>query len=265
MAGVVVCGLYAASAWVLKDWMFVPILMGGVAMTGLLLLADLDRFWEVAAPSTLLVVLGLIAIHAERAFAPDDGPFGRRKFGLAFFFSGQVLLAAGLLLLLGAQLAGHWLYPLFEATYKSMHAVPSPIVTDTWYRVLALALVLAGIYAWLYGDLVVRRVGLYVYLAAAGLLWAEVLTLELFNIHVGSEVVLATLSLTALAANLVETRSGGRMRPQFAHPPQFAILGLCPGPGAGGIRRRPAHPGDLGVADGTGSTTAAGHSSERWP
>ena len=92
VAGVVVCGLYAASAWVLKDWMFVPVLMGGVAMTGLLLLADLGRFWEIAGPSTLLVVLGLIAIHVERAFAPDDGPFGRRKFGLAFFFSGQVLL-----------------------------------------------------------------------------------------------------------------------------------------------------------------------------
>jgi hypothetical protein len=227
VAGVVVCGLYAASAWVLKDWMFVPILMGGVAMTGLLLLADLGRFWEVAAPSTLLVVLGLIAIHAERAFAPDDGPFSRRKFGLAFYFSGQVLLAGGLLLLLGAQLAGHWLYPLFEATYKSMNASPSVVVTDTWYRVLALALVLAGVYAWLYGDLVVRRVGLYVYLAAAGLLWAEVLTLELFNIHVGSDVVLATLSLTALAANLVETRSRRPGGPQLVHPPQFAILGLC--------------------------------------
>ena len=227
VAGVVVSALYAASAWVLKDWMFVPVLMGGVAMTGLLLLADLGRFWEIAAPSTLLVVLGLIAIHAERAFAPDDGPFGRRKFGLAFFFSGQVLLAAGLLLLLGAQLAGHWLYPLFEPTYRSFHALPSPVVTDSWYRALALALVCAGVYAWLYGDLVVRRVGLYVYLAAGGLLWAEVLTLELFNIHVGSEVVLATLALTALAANLIDTRSRQPDSPKFAHPPQFAILGLC--------------------------------------
>jgi hypothetical protein len=227
VAGLVVSGLYAASAWVLKDWMFVPVLMGGVAMTGLLLLGDLGRFWEIAGPSTLLVVLGLIAIHVERAFPPDDGPFGRRKFGLAFFFSGQVPLAAGLLLLLGAQLAGHWLYPLFAELYRTYNAVPSPVVTDIWYRVLALGLVLAGVYAWLYSDLVVRRVGLYVYLAAAGLLWAEILTLELFSIHVGSEAVLATLALTSLAANLVETGSRRPDGPKFAHPPQFAVLGLC--------------------------------------
>jgi hypothetical protein len=227
LAGVVVCALYAASAWVLKDWMFVPILMGGVAMTGLLLLADLGRFVEVAAPSTLLVVLGLIGIHVERAFAPDDGPFSRRRFGLAFFYSGQVLLAAGLLLLLGAQLAGHWLYPLFKSTYESWHALPSPVVTTTGGQALALGLVLAGVYAWLYADFVVRRVGLYIYLAAGGLLWAEVLTLDLLGIHAGSEVILATLSLTALAANLVEAGARKAESTTFAHMPRFAALGLC--------------------------------------
>jgi hypothetical protein len=226
VAGVVVCILYAASAWTLKDWMFVPVLMGGVAMTGLLLLADLGRFWEVAGPCTLLVVLGLIGIHAERAFAPDDGPFGRRKFGRAFFFSGQALLAAGLLLLLGAQLAGNWLHPVFRDLYASLHAAPSPVVTEAWGRLLALGLVVAGIYAWLYSDFVVRRVGLYVYLAAAGMLWAEVLGLELLHVHVGSSVILATLALTALAANLAEVGTLRSDGPKFAHPPRFAALGL---------------------------------------
>ena len=226
VAGVVVCALYAASAWTLKDWMFVPVLMGGVAMTGLLLLADLGRFWEVAGPSTLLVVLGLIGIHVERAFAPGDGPFGRQKFGKAFFFSGQALLAAGLLLLLGAQLAGNWLHPLFTDLYTKLHAGPSPVVTETWGRLLALGLVVAGIYAWLYSDLVVRRVGLYIYLAAAGMLWAEVLGLELLHVHVGSSVILATLALTALAANLAETAAGRSEEQRFAHQPRFAALGL---------------------------------------
>ena len=108
-----------------------------------------------------------------------------------------------------------------------MNAVPSPVVTETWCRVLALALVLAGIYAWLYGDLVVRRVGLYVYLAAAGLLWAEVLTLELFNIHVGSEVVLATLALDLVGGQSCGNQTRRQRGPKFAHPPQFAILGVC--------------------------------------
>jgi hypothetical protein len=238
VAGVAVCALYAASAWVLKDWMFVPIFLGGVAMTGLLLLADLGRFWEIAAPSTFLVALGLIAIHVERAFPPDDGPFARRQFGLAFFFSGQVLLAAGLLLLLGAQLGGHWLHPLFADTYRSLNAVPSPVVTETWGRLLALGLVLAGVYAWLYSDLVVRRIGVYVSLAAAGLLWAEVLVLELLHVQVGIEVVLATLSVTALAANFLVARlgwsadgapggAGPPASPIARHPSRFTALGLC--------------------------------------
>jgi hypothetical protein len=219
VAGVIVCGLYAASAWVLKDWMFVPMLMGGVTMTGLLLLADLGRFWEVAAPSTFLVVLGLIGIHVERAFAPDDGPFSRRRFGLAFFFSGQVVLAGGLLLLLGAQVAGNWLQPVFADLYQAYAAGPSPVVAETWGRLLALALVLAGVYAWLYSDIVVRRVGAYVTLAVGGLLWAEVLVLELLHIQVGVEVILATMAVTALVANIVVARGA-------FHARRFAILGL---------------------------------------
>lgn len=81
--------------------MFVYVLAGGVTMTGLLMLADMGKFLEIAAPAMLLVVLGLIAVHVERAFPEDDGPFSRRRFGLAFFWSGQAILGAGLLLLMG--------------------------------------------------------------------------------------------------------------------------------------------------------------------
>ena len=46
------------------------VLVGGVVMTGLLVLADksIDRFFEVTGPSTLLVAIGLVCIHAERAY-----------------------------------------------------------------------------------------------------------------------------------------------------------------------------------------------------
>jgi len=139
VAALVCCVLYAASAMVLRDPMFVYVLAGGVAMTGLLMLADMHKFWEIAAPSTLLVVLGLICLHTERAFPEGEGPFSRRRFGLAFFWSGQALLAAGLLLLLGAQLAGDWLYkPFFETLYQQWNLVRPAVVTEHWGQLLAL-------------------------------------------------------------------------------------------------------------------------------
>ncbi len=58
------------------------------------------------------MVLGLIGLHLKRAFAEGEGPFTRRRFGMACFWSGQALLASGLLLLLGGQLAG-WLHGPF--------------------------------------------------------------------------------------------------------------------------------------------------------
>ncbi len=122
----VCCALYAVSARLLRDPMFVYVLVGGITMTGLLILADRDlqRFWEIAAPSTLLVCLGLVCIHAERIFAEGEGPFSRRRFGLAFFWSGHAVLGAGLLLLLGAQVWGNWLYSLSEPIYRYFESRP---------------------------------------------------------------------------------------------------------------------------------------------
>src|SRR5262249_10908695 len=113
IAALVCCALYAVSARLLRDPMFVYVFAAGVTMTGLLLLADksLDRIWEITAPVTLLVALGLAFLHAECIFPPGEGDFSRKRFGLAFFWSGHVVLAAGLLLLLGAQLCGTLLYP----------------------------------------------------------------------------------------------------------------------------------------------------------
>jgi len=153
LAALVCCALYAAAAAVLEDPVFVYVLMAGVAMTGCLILADLHKLMEVAAPATLLVSLGLISLHAERAFAEGDGPFSRKRFGMACFWSAQVLLGAGFVLLLGAQLAG-WL-PI-AASWLDQRPL---IVTDPTQRLLAVGLVLAGAYAYLYSDLVVRRVG----------------------------------------------------------------------------------------------------------
>lgn len=207
MAALIISVLYAASALVLRDELFVYIFTLGVTFTGLLFLADLppspQKFWEIASPATLLVALGLLAIHAERAFPEQDGPFGRHRFGLAFFWSGHVVLAAGLLLLLGAQVAGDWLYrPVFQDLYRQLQAQPSPVVGEL--RGLALALVIAGTYAYVYSDLIVRHKGVYVHIAAVTLAWALVLTLQVLNISLGVDALIAMLAGMALAVNLAQ-------------------------------------------------------------
>jgi hypothetical protein len=209
VAALVCCVLYAASALVLRDPIFVYVLVGGVAMTGLLILADknVDQFFQIAAPSTMLVILGLASLHAERAFPVTEGPFSRRRFGKAFFWSGQALLGAGLLLLLGAQLFG-WFHPVFSRIWnlEGLENLRNPpaVVTDHPLKVLALMLVLAGTYAYFYSDIVVRRVGIYVYFAIFTLLWAEVLAINVLELRIAMELVIAALSLTALAANLIQ-------------------------------------------------------------
>jgi hypothetical protein len=230
VAALVIAALYAASALVLRDELFVYIFTAGIALTGLLFLADLQpspqKFWEIASPATLLVVLGLLAIHAERAFPEQEGPFGRRRFGLAFFWSGHVLLAGGLLLVLGAQVAGDWLYqPVFEPIYQQLKAKPSPIVGDL--RWLALALVVAGTYAYIYSDLVVRHVGVYVHIAAGTLLWALVLGLQLLHITLGIDALIAVLAATALAVNGAQALASRDSRSTRSLPVLGVVLPLA--------------------------------------
>jgi hypothetical protein len=206
LAALVCCVLYAACAWVLKDDLFAYVLAGGVAMTGLLMLAAYDKFWEVAPPVTLVVILGLVCLASERAFPPvPESPFARKRFGMAFFWSGQALLAGGLLFLLGAQLFG-WAHPLFERTFRlpELLARRPAIVEEQPLKVWAMILVLAGMAAYLYSDIVVRRVGFYVYLAIFNLLWSEILLVNLWGWDIAMELVIAVLALTALAANLLQ-------------------------------------------------------------
>jgi hypothetical protein len=202
---VVCCVLYAVSARVLRDPMLVHVLVLGMAATGLLILADsqLNAFWEVPAPATLLVVLGLIAIHVERVFPEGEGPFTRQGFGRAFFNAGHFVMAAGLLLVLAAQLAGGWLYEVVRPLLDELGFGRPQIVTEQWGQLWALALVAAATYAYLYSDLVVRRTGLYISLAVCTLLWAEVLAINLFHWPLPPlEMVIVVLGVTALIANL---------------------------------------------------------------
>ena len=101
------CLVYAAVARVLRDSMFVYALVGGVVMTGMLLLADqtVGHFWALMPPVTFLVVIGWLSAFADRLFVDDEGDFSRKNFGLAFHRAGLVVVTAGLTLLLG----GHFM------------------------------------------------------------------------------------------------------------------------------------------------------------
>jgi hypothetical protein len=85
-------------------------------------------------------------------------------------------------------------------------AEPPAVTTQPALRLWAIVLVLAGTYAYFYSDLVVRRIGVYVYFAVFTLLWAEVLLILQLGLVNQEEVIIITLALTALAANFIGYR-----------------------------------------------------------
>lgn len=224
VAALICCAVYLAAALVLRDSLFVYVLVGGMALTGLLLLGDLGRLEEIIAPTTMLVVLGLVCLHLERIFPNlDDGPFTRRGFGMAFFWSAQALLGAGLLLLLGAQLVGYLHAPLFRRL-----GFEEPVVVQRAYLPWTIALALVGTYAYVYSDVVVRRIGVYLYLAAFTLLWAEVQLLSLIDVPGVQSVVIVSLVLTGLAVNALQSRLGAANLFSRTVPPLGLLLSLLP-------------------------------------
>ena len=204
---VLVSALYAGVARLLRDSKFVYALVGGVTMTGLLFLADshVAHFWEIIAPSTFLVVLGSVCVHAERLFNENDGPFSRQKFGKAFFVSGHVVMAAGLLVLLGGRLVG-WFYEPYFASHEWFLRpdVSYQMGTQLW----ALALAMLGTYTYLYSQVAVDAKGRrYAHSAVLTLLWCEVMLVDLLPMPRTESVALLVLGSTGLAALLLTSVS----------------------------------------------------------
>src|SRR5439155_12827257 len=76
---------------------------------------------------------------------------------------------------------------------------------------------------YLYSDLVVRRIGLYIYLAVFTLLWAEVLAIGLLDLKVTQELAIVVLALTALLVNLVQPVLERRWQGESATAPTGAL------------------------------------------
>jgi len=95
-------------------------------------------------------------------------------------------------------------------------------------KLLAFGLVVAGTYAYIYSDIVVRRMGLYVHVAALTLIWAEVLLIDLLHLELGIDALIAVFALTSLAVNLLQytvTRGSTMTR---AFPVFGLLLGILP-------------------------------------
>ena len=180
VGGVVCCLLYAATVYVLRDPLFMYAIEAGITLTVVLFLGQLGLATNTSYLCLVLMALGLVSVHAERAFSPDDKVFDRRRFGMPLFWSGHLQTGAALVLLLVVQLAD-WLLQPAHALLGDPRVDHSLSLISQWSGgllpqsfLLVSGLWLAGAYVYLYSDLVVRRVGVYTYLAAFSLLMSEV-------------------------------------------------------------------------------------------
>ncbi|MBM4089255.1 MAG: hypothetical protein FJ276_07480, partial [Planctomycetes bacterium] len=185
VGGVACCLLYALMVRVLRSPLFMYAVEAGITLTVLLFLADLSLPFDSSLIAIGFMVLGLMSIHAERAFSPGDGEFCRDRFGLPLFWSGHVQVAVSLAAVVVLQ-AGEFLGD-----------------ANAGDKLLAAGIWLAAAYVYLYSDLVVRRVGVYVYLAALALL-ASLLTFVAG--YLTMEAAIVVLAITALIANAIEHR-----------------------------------------------------------
>ncbi len=216
----VCCIVYALVAQRLKDSLFVYAFTGGVAMTGLLFLADgeVGRFWEVLAPSTLLVALGIGAVHVERVFPtaaakPELTAFTRGDFGRAFFRAGHLLLAAGLLLLLGGRLTGR----LYEVWFAELGwFAQAEVATVLKMKLAAVGLVLAGAYAYGYSRLITGQ-KTFTLLATLLVVWSGLIGCDILGIVLTPNLLMALLGgLSVLGMIAVASENLLTNRPEQA-------------------------------------------------
>ncbi|MEW4453559.1 hypothetical protein AB1L30_12875 [Bremerella sp. JC817] len=205
----VIVGLYGLCALLIRDRMFVYALIGGVTLTGLMILGDqsVGKFWQGAATSSLLIVIGALAIHAERAFPKGDGPFSQGEFGQAFFRAGHIVLMGGLLVMLSWNVCA-WTYDgLLSKIYAETWRQPLPfdlpaLATNTQLKLLAVSLMLVATYLYGYSYALVQRNLAWIAGAFVTLLWAEAIAVSFLPVSISEELVVAMFGLTGFIALL---------------------------------------------------------------
>ena len=94
-------------------------------------------------------------------------------------------------------------------------------------HLLAAGVWLAGMYAYLYSDIVVRRIGVYLAFAGICLVMAEVTLLLGFNVR--AEWIIAAMAITSVAINIAHQQWAGVYKnvDRFV-PPMGWVLGIIP-------------------------------------
>ncbi|MDA1016242.1 MAG: hypothetical protein O3A00_17520 [Planctomycetota bacterium] len=192
IAGVGCVGLYAATVRLLRDPLFQYAVQAGVTLTTLLLMADLQLVNDAGSLALAFLALAVLSIHAERLF-PPEGEFARDRFGLPLFWCGHLQLATTLFILLTSQLVG-WMGEFVQSGWEGNLL--------TQHEVLACGIWLAAAYLYLYSDLLVMKVGAYLYVAAVCLVMGVV---SLALPHVEQEGLIAVLALLALALRFAQS------------------------------------------------------------
>ncbi|PHS00775.1 MAG: hypothetical protein COA78_23435 [Blastopirellula sp.] len=195
MAGVVCVLIFVGTVWLLKDPLFMYAVQAGITLTAVLILGDIGIAENATPLSVLLMTMALISIHAHKAFPAEGETFTQDKFGLPLFWSGHVQLASALIVLFGSQLAGS-----VEA-FANYIELPAGGILLTESRLVPGILWLVGAYAYLYSDLVVRKIGLYIYLGAMSLVMCVMTFVSLDLVKI--EGVIATLAIMATTISLV--------------------------------------------------------------
>ena len=199
----VCCLIYAGVARWLKDELFVYPVVGGVALTGLLFLADaqIGRFWEIIAPASLLVILGAVCIHVQRLFPPqrsdDDSPsLSRETFGRAFFIAGQAALAAGLCVLLAGRFAGRF----YGSWFAELAWFEQPdVAVRTQAKLAALGLTALATYTYGYCWFVVQGARRWASAVLAMFAWSAVIAIDLLGVAITEQLVVGLLAVVSLS------------------------------------------------------------------
>ncbi len=192
-----ICGLYALIARLTRNSIFVYTLVGGIVLTGLLFLAGPQTafLWPVIPTCAFLVVLGTLAIHADRFFIEAKGAFSRNEFGKAFFIAGHLVIVGGL----GYLLASQTLEPFFDwfLNLGNFYIGLNPQVNFWSLPILAIA-------GWAYSfSHISRRRGNLFVVAATGIAgWAVLTGLQVFAIQLTPNLILMLMAIGLLALQI---------------------------------------------------------------
>ena len=199
VGGVVCVILYLVTVWLMRDALFVYAVEVGITLTAVLFLGSLGLAGSATHLSFVLMVLAVISIHGRLAFPEQAEHFERDRFGLPLFWSGHLQLLASLIILFGSQLSGWFniVGDLFGLPDQGIF-----LTNSVWASGL---LWLTACYLYLYSELFVRRIGLYMNLAAVSLIMAEItlLDIEFFGVNGMIAVLANTACVISFATKFV--------------------------------------------------------------